>query len=310
MKKFGKILGGIILGIVLILLVAVAILTALEYRPDQIETLNTTSGKQSISTGDSMTILTYNTGYAGLSKDEDFFMDGGSKVMPETKDLVKHNMKGIAGILNDADADVYVPYPLPTIGKVESGLVTYSDYKVSEASRIALPESFKWPVKTCNLKRCMLETRIPIKGSDKELVLINFHLEAYDSGEGKIAQRKVLVKKLKEEYEKGNYVIAGGDFNQTFDGMDTYPIHDKDSWVPGKVGKEDIPEGFSYAVSDNVPTCRLLNGPYSGNYDDSQVYVLDGFIVSDNLKIDLVENIDTQFEYTDHQPVKLNVTLK
>lgn len=31
MKKFGKILGGIILGIVLILLVAVAILTALEY---------------------------------------------------------------------------------------------------------------------------------------------------------------------------------------------------------------------------------------------------------------------------------------
>ena len=312
MKKFGKILGGIILGIVLILLVAVAILTALEYRPDQIETLNTTSGKQSISTGDSMTILTYNTGYAGLSKDEDFFMDGGSKVMPETKDLVKHNMKGIAGILNDADADVcflqevdidskrsyhinekayyekalgvdgifacnfkcvYVPYPLPTIGKVESGLVTYSDYKVSETSRIALPE-------------------------------------AYDSGEGKIAQRKVLVKKLKEEYEKGNYVIAGGDFNQTFDGMDTYPIHDKDSWVPGKVGKEDIPEGFSYAVSDNVPTCRLLNGPYSGNYDDSQVYVLDGFIVSDNLKIDQVENIDTQFEYTDHQPVKLNVTLK
>ena len=68
MKKFGKILGGIILGIVLILLVAVSILTALEYRPDQIETLNTTSGKQSISTGDSMTILTYNTGYAGLAK--------------------------------------------------------------------------------------------------------------------------------------------------------------------------------------------------------------------------------------------------
>lgn len=29
-----------------------------------------------------------------------------------------------------------------------------------------------------------------------------------------------------------------------------------------------------------------------------------------NLKIDQVENIFTQFEYTDHQPVKLNVTLK
>ena len=42
---------------------------------------------------------------------------------------------------------------------------------------IALPESFTWPVKTCNLKRCMLETRIPLEGSDKELVMINFHLE-------------------------------------------------------------------------------------------------------------------------------------
>ena len=107
MKKIGKITGSIILGIVLILLAAVVILTALEYRPAQTETLYTNSGKRTISAGDSMTILTYNTGYAGLSKDEDFFMDGGSKVMPDTKALVKHNMKGIAGILNAADADVY-----------------------------------------------------------------------------------------------------------------------------------------------------------------------------------------------------------
>ena len=70
----------------------------------------------------------------------------------------------------------------------------------------------------------MLETRIPVDGSDKELVLINFHLEAYDSGEGKVAQMKQLSEKLQEEYAKGNYVIAGGDFNQTFEGMDTYPI--------------------------------------------------------------------------------------
>lgn len=150
----------------------------------------------------------------------------------------------------------------------------------------------------------MLETRIPLKNTDKELVLINFHLEAYDSGEGKIAQSKILAEKLQSEYEKGNYVIAGGDFNQTFEGMDTYPIHNKDSWVPGIVGKEEIPTGFSYAVSDNAPTCRLLNGPYSGNYEESQVYVLDGFIVSDNINVEQVENIDIQFEYTDHQPVR------
>jgi len=45
-------------------------------------------------------------------------------------------------------------------------------------------------------------------------VLVNLHLEAYDSGEGKIAQTKLLVEFLEQEYAKGNYVIAGGDFNQ------------------------------------------------------------------------------------------------
>lgn len=276
-------------------------------------------------------------------------MDGGSKVRPDSKDVVENNLAGISSVLEEQDADFYflqevdrdarrsyhideleyyedalglggmyacnfkcdfVPYPLPPIGKVDAGIVTMTDYEVSEATRISLPESFKWPIKTCNLKRCMLETRIPIQGSDKELVLINFHLEAYDSGEGKIAQSRMLSQKLQEEYDKGNYVIAGGDFNQTFEGMDTYPILDTENWMPGIIGTEDIPDHFSFAVSDNVPSSRLLNGPYSGNYEDSQVYVIDGFIVSDNLEIRNVENIDTDFEYSDHQPVRLEVTLK
>lgn len=204
----------------------------------------------------------------------------------------------------------FVPYPLPPIGKVEAGLVTMTDYQVESAKRIKLAESFSWPIKTCNLKRCMLETRIPIEGTDKELVLINFHLEAYDSGEGKIIQSQMLADKLQEEYKAGNYVIAGGDFNQQFEGVDTYKIHDTDSWVPGTVYKKDLPEGFDFAVADNAPTCRLLNGPYSGNYEDSQVYVIDGYIVSDNLQVEQVNVVDTDFEYTDHQPVSLRVTLQ
>lgn len=343
-RKGLKIAGGIVLAVILILAVLVGYLTIREYRPKAVEAVETGNGTDSLDIGDSFTILTYNTGYAGLSKDEDFFMDGGTKVQPESKELVENNLKGITSILEKQDADIYflqevdrdskrsyhideqeyyedalgltgmfacnfkcdyVPYPLPPIGKVKSGLVTMTSLEVTDASRIALPESFSWPVKTCNLKRCMLETRVPLEGTDKELVLINFHLEAYDSGEGKIAQSRMLAEKLEAEYEKGNYVIAGGDFNQTFEGMDKYPIHNKDNWVPGIVGTEDIPDGFSFAVSDNVPTCRLLNGPYSGNYEDSQVYVLDGFIVSDNIKVNQVENINTDFEYTDHQPVRM-----
>ena len=61
-------------------------------------------------------------------------------------------------------------------------------------------------------------------------MLVNLHLEAYDSGEGKIAQTKLLVEFLEQEYAKGNYVIAGGDFNQTFsrEDMEQYPVINPD----------------------------------------------------------------------------------
>lgn len=49
-------------------------------------------------------------------------------------------------------------------------------------------------------------------------MLVNLHLEAYDDGEGKIAQTKQLREFIQSEYEKGNYVIAGGDLNQVFPG--------------------------------------------------------------------------------------------
>lgn len=348
MKKVGKVIGRILLCVIIIILAVLIFYTVREYRPAAVEKVETSSGSKTLQQGSTFTIASLNTGYAGLGKEEDFFMDGGTKVQPDSKEEVEKNLTGIAEQLKDLQADFYflqevdrdskrsyrtdelafyeqalgmpgmyacnfrcdfVPYPMPPIGKVEAGLVTMTDYQVSEASRIALPESFKWPIKTCNLKRCMLETRIPVEDSDKELVLINFHLEAYDSGEGKVAQMKQLSEKLQEEYAKGNYVIAGGDFNQTFEGMDTYPIKDQENWTPGIVGADDIPEGFSLFATDNVPTCRLLNAPYSGNYEGSQVYVIDGFIVSDNLQVTMLQNVDTGFVYSDHQPVQMQVSM-
>lgn len=347
-KKVRKGAGMVLLFLAGILLLALIWLTIREYRPEAEETLAVPSGSETPAPGSSLEILTFNTGYAGLDKTQDFFMDGGSQVQPDSRQEVEENLQGIAGILKEHPADVYflqevdldskrsyridqqayyqenldlpgvfacnfkcdfIPYPLPPIGKVESGILTMTDLAVSSASRISLPESFSWPVKTCNLKRCMLETRIPLTGTDRELVLINFHLEAYDSGEGKIRQSQMLAEKLQKEYEAGNYVIAGGDFNQTFEGIDKYPLKDTDNWAPGVIGEDSLPEHFSFAVDDSYPTCRLLNEPYSGSFDTAQVYVLDGFLVSDNIKVNQVSVINTDFAYTDHQPVRLEVRL-
>jgi len=300
--------------------------------------------------GEILDIITMNVGYGGLGAAQDFFMDGGEMTRPESEATVEENIRGILSGLNLRQADIYllqevdrdsyrshwldegemlrrglggnmafaynyncefVPFPWPPLGKVKSGLATCTRFEVTEAMRESLPVPFSWPVRAANLKRCLLVERIPVADTDKELVIINLHLEAYDDGEGKIAQTRQLMQLLKMEYAKGNYVIAGGDFNQTFeDAKDAYPILNADYWQPGTLYNDDLPEGFRYVYDASAPTCRLLNEPYSGDRSQTQLYVIDGFIVSDNLHVNHVETVDLNFASSDHHPVYLQVTLK
>ena len=211
---------------------------------------------------------------------------------------------------------LYVPNPntyfIDPFGKIDSGLMTCSPkYAVARAERQALPCPFSWPLRTMNLKRCLLVSYLPIEGSDKQLVLVNLHLEAYDSGEGKIAQTKQLMGLLEEEYAKGNYVIAGGDFNQVFPGaLEAYPNEHPENWIPGVLEESSLPAGFSYVYDLEVPSCRLLNQPYDpSDAVNTQYYVIDGLIVSPNVTVKTAETLDLGFENSDHNPIRLTVTL-
>ena len=207
---------------------------------------------------------------------------------------------------------LYVPYPIPTLGRVESGIMTLSRYRVDSAQRIQLPCPFSYPVRLANLKRCLMVNRIPVEGSDKELVVVNLHLEAYDSGEGKIAQTAMLKELLITEAEKGNYVIAGGDFNQTFSNVDTdlYPIVSEEMWVAGGIDASEFGSSLEFLMDNSAPTCRSLNRPYAGSdRENFQYYMIDGFIVSSNVNVETIETLNGEFVFTDHNPVVLKVTL-
>lgn len=296
-----------------------------------------------------LTVISWNIGYAGLGKGSDFFMDGGENVSSADQDAVTASLLGIykqlyssdskasiymlqevdkdssrtygmderdcLGIYNSAYALNYscpfVPYPLPPIGRVNSGLLTTTMYDIDSAERISLPCPFSWPVSTANLKRCLLVSYLPIEGSDKKLVIVNLHLEAYDDGEGKIAQTKQLREFIQSEYEKGNYVIAGGDFNQIFPGgLDKYPNQHPELWEPGIIPEDIIPEGWALAYDLETPSCRLLNQPYDpADTENTQHYVLDGFIISPNVELVSVETLNVGFEFSDHNPVQLKVKL-
>lgn len=337
----------VLIGLALLMLLGLLIyLTVTEYKPQAEEPAwQLEQGNPEAYEGEVLKVLTWNTGYAGLGAEADFILDGGTQGTPESESLVSKNEEGIAQVLQEVQADIYllqevdrdsgrtyhhnqwerygdtladyqscfalnyecgfVPFPVTDpIGKVSSGLATYSRYTLADSVRQSLPVPFSWPVRAANLKRCLLISRIPVEGMDKELVIINLHLEAYDDGEGKTAQTQQLTNLLLEEYEKGNYVIAGGDFNQFFTGLDPV-IKPTSQWVPGYL--DALPEGWDYLYDDTTPTCRLLNQPYDPESDLTQYYVIDGFIVSPNLQVLSVETLDEGFTYSDHNPVLLQV---
>jgi endonuclease/exonuclease/phosphatase family metal-dependent hydrolase len=212
----------------------------------------------------------------------------------------------------------FVPVPFPDfIGKVESGILILNNYGSSSAERISLPSPFSWPERIAQLKRCLLVERIPIQengsaANGAELVLVNLHLEAYDSGgAGRIAQTRVLAEFLKAEYEKGNYCVAGGDFNQVFPAYkDVYPIQQSEFFTPGIVDDSLFGGGWILAADPSSPSCRSLDKPYSGNRENFQFYMIDGFILSPNVELISVKTQDLDFRNSDHNPVKLTFSLK
>ena len=305
-----------------------------------------------LKTDTTLTVMTWNIGYGALGDNADFFMDGGKMVDTATQERVEANLLGMREVIVDQNPDLlllqetdrsskrshhideceyfaqnlsryewgfannfkvsFLPYPIPPIGKVDSGIATFSKYSIEEAQRLSLPNPFSWPMRMANLKRCLLVSRIPIEGSEKQLVLINLHLEAYDSGEGKIAQTQMLREVLEEEAKGGNYVIAGGDFNQVFSNTDrsAYPAQEG-KWQAGEIDVSDFSSNWQFLMDDRTPSCRSLDQPLLGaELEGFQYYLIDGFIVSENISVESLETLSLGFVYTDHNPVVLKCTLK
>ena len=206
----------------------------------------------------------------------------------------------------------YLMYPITEPhGASNSGILTESRFDITSALRRSLPIA-TGVKKILDLDRCYSISRIPVEDG-KELVLINQHLSAYgtDAAQGN-AQLEMLFADMKAEYEKGNYVICGGDFNHDFttDSKEYFnPGTDRSySWCE-PFPDDIIPQGFTKCTDyadGMISTTRYTDVPYSA---DSFTVILDGFIVSDNVKCIYVQNIDKQYQYTDHNPVVMKFIL-
>lgn len=318
------------------------------YNPEPVETVDTAENADVI-TDSTFSIVTWNLGYAGLDSTMDFFYDGGEKVRPEKEEVIRNIQKILIQLekyrehdfllLQEVDKqskrsyrnnmylmiatffkdfhtafgknyDVdFVPLP-PTrpMGKVISGLQTLSAYTPSEVKRHSFPGNYSWPMSVFMLDRCFLVNRHPLPGGN-ELVLINTHNSAYDDGTLRQQQMDFLKKFLLEEYAAGNYVVAGGDWNQSPAGFEPefrYDLFDTDDLI---YIEPDYPAAdWTWAYDPATPTNRRVMHPYTRGA--SPTTVIDYFLLSPNIELTSVNGEYLEFAWSDHQPVIMYFKLK
>ena len=239
------------------------------------------------------------------------------------KDAIEANLSDYSNTfaVNFDSAYLFYPFNDPH-GKSKAGLSTLSKYKIDSSKRVEYTISNGFS-KLFDLDRCFSVNEIPL-ADGKKFILINSHMSAYDEG-GTIrdTQVKELYSYMKSETDKGNYVIAAGDFNRDLvTNNPLYPDYNKENFAYKDMIKQPKPDWLSYMFSDdktsafddgfkviaanNEPSCRDCDITWERG--KTFVSTVDGFIVSDNIKVDSVSTLkvgETGFAYSDHQPTTL-----
>ena len=346
-KKILKVFLIMILALVLIVAAYVAYVFIAFHRigdmPLSVENAVTAAAE----TGKTYKMLSYNVGFGAYEADYGFFMDGGHESWAWSKERLDANLKKISSFLASENADFYLIqevdidstrsyhvderaylsaalpamtytfaqnydspflfYPLyQPHGASRSGLMVFSSFTITSAERKELPIE-DGLTKLLDLDRCYSKSRVAVEGG-KELVLYDFHLSAYSS-DGAIAteQLKLLLDDIQSEYNKGNYCVAGGDFNKDILGDSSKYFGKSDieyTWAqpipPETFDAVEIELIAPLDEADPVPSCRNADGPY---HEGQYVLTVDGFLVSPNVAVQESRVVDLGFRYSDHNPV-------
>lgn len=350
MKQFFLLLGILLIAALLYVSGMIILGIATKFKPAAIENAEVSSINSLVTTDSVYSFMIWNVGYTGLGKEVDFFYDGGKMVTSPKEHVnknlegIKQQLANSSNIdfvlLQEVDRESkrsyrtdqtvafakslpqhnrafainydvkYLPFPFTNpIGKVLGGLVSFSKLTPTESKRIALPGISDFPRKLFYLERCLLMQRFH-QANGKDLVVINTHFEAYDDGSVKKEQMALTKKILLDEYNKGNYVVLGGDWNiapPSFN-VHTWETEKEEDQLYLMNNDANYMPGWIYAFDSTTPTNR--KNKTSFNPDKTFKTVIDYYLVSPNVEVLETKGIDLGFDYSDHQPVILKVKLK
>ena len=205
----------------------------------------------------------------------------------------------------------FIPFPWnAALGSVISGMITLSKIKPFESYRYNYCSNYQWPKKIFFHDRCMIYTKFKMLDG-KYLIVLNTHNSSYaDAAELREIESYVMKAIMLDEYGKGNYVVAAGDWNRNppnFDYTKIITAENKRNANP-PLDIDFLPPQWQIVYDHSIPTYRDLNEPYQKGV--TKTTITDYFAVSPNLEVIENKTIPTNFEFSNHQPVFLRVKPK
>jgi endonuclease/exonuclease/phosphatase family metal-dependent hydrolase len=139
--------------------------------------------------------------------------------------------------------------------------------------------------------------------------VINTHNEAYDDGSIRDQQMAFLKGFMLTEYNRGNYLIVGGDWNQCPPGFKPQFSGEVFDTINNKgVGINYVPADWQWVYNPSIPTNRRLDIAYIRG--KTMTTVIDFFLLSPNIRLQAIKTTDLGFESSDHQPVSIKIALQ
>lgn len=293
--------------------------------------------------GDTLSIVSWNLGYGGLGDASDFFYDGGKMARPNKEDfmryqhdiltqirafdsvnllllqeldinskrsyehnqyqLIRDELTGHAGCFVKNYDVAFVPLPaFSPMGKVESGLAFFSNRRVVASAWEAYEGGGSWPLNLFMPDRCYSFTVFDIAASGL-LYVFNTHNSAFDDGSQRDIQLEQLYAVMKNAYDAGNYVIAGGDWNINPAGYEEkrFSSGDISFRIQGLQQVEGPGPAWKVVFDPAFPTNRDVSSQYL--HGQTPTTILDFFVCSPNISVLDARTIYNSFACSDHHPV-------
>lgn len=286
---------------------------------------------------DGLSVTIWNLGYAGLGAESDFAVDGGKNYLPPSRKATAKNIAAISRELAATGADAillqeaaraslltrgadsvaaaakalsgrdnafsadFATRLLPPPFRARHGLMSSVGVGGAKREIVMLPLEPQYILGMTQRHYHLHVIRLPAPGG--AWTLVNVHLSAFDEGANvRLEQLRAVLKFAEEEYAKGNRVVIGGDWNYEFyRPLRPTTTEEKFLFWVHPFPYDELPPGWSVAIDKETPSVRTNERPYKRG--ENFTTVIDGFVVSPNVRTLSVRTRDLDFQHSDHNPV-------